>query len=234
MAALYCTATELRAEIDLTSTSDDATLERLIEAASRNIDRACNRPDGFKADTVASARYYTGDGSAVQLIDECVEVTAVAVKDSATDTTYTAWDSPTTNMAGDGDWLAFTGDKKWPEFNRLPYTAIAVDLNGDYSVFTCGAFAGKRGFPMDSDTRRNVPTVSVTARWGYSDNTPADIKMATIMQCGRWYKQVQGAMADGVANADFGQLVYRQVLHPDIKRLLVDGRYIRPMTWGRR
>lgn len=233
MPKMYATVTELRAEMNLLSTSDDTILERLIEAASRNIDRACNRPDGFVGDTVASARYYTGDGTAVQLIDECVEITAVAVKDSSTDTTYTAWATPTTNMAGDGDWYAFTGDRRWPDFNRLPYTALAVDLNGDYAVFTLGMFAGKRGFPLDSDVRRNVPTVQVTARWGYADNIPNDIKEATIMMCARWYKQVQGAMADGVANADFGQLVFRQVLHPDIKRILEGGRYVKPQMWGR-
>jgi hypothetical protein len=190
--------------------------------------------DLFVGDTAASVRTYSGDGSSVLLIDECVEITAVAVKDSATDTTYTAWATPTTMMAGDGDWFPYTGDRRAPEFNRLPWTGLMVDANGDYSVFTNGIYIGLRGFPFSSDMQRNVPTVQVTARWGYADNTPGDIKMATIMQVARYYKEIQGAMADGVANADFGTLVYRQTLHPDIKRLLVEGRYVKPQMWGRR
>jgi len=215
MGTMYCTVAELRAEMNLAATTDDAILERLIEAASRSIDRACNRvPDGLRAGTVALARYYIGNGRSYMPIHDCVEITALAVKGSLTGTTYEAWSSPSANMAGDGDWYAFTGSPDARDLVSLPYTHIAVDINGEYSIFTSGA--------------GHTPTVQVTARWGYADDTPADIKLATIMLCARWYKLVQGAMSDTIASTDFGGLLYRQSLHPDIRRILIDGRYVRP------
>jgi len=101
----YCTLAEVKADIDLedASASATATIERLIIAAEGSINRFCNRPDGFEADAVASARYFPGSGMSYQFIDETTEITTVAVKDSSTESTYTDWDTPTTMMAGDGD-----------------------------------------------------------------------------------------------------------------------------------
>ncbi|TET85237.1 MAG: hypothetical protein E3J37_02335, partial [Anaerolineales bacterium] len=82
-----------------TDTGDDATLTRLLDAATHNIDRACNRPDGFVAESNASARTYKGSGASWQWIDECVEVTLIRTK-SAPTSAYTTW-APT-------DWIACT------------------------------------------------------------------------------------------------------------------------------
>lgn len=229
----YATVAELRADINLTSTDDDSTLARLLDSASGAIDRFCNRPDGFVAPSAATYRYYVGDGSACQRIDECVAISEVAVKDASTDTTYTAWDSPTTNMAGDGDWMAFSGEREAPNYNDLPYTGLMVDPNGDYAVFTSGTYVGLRGFPPAGTTRRNLPTVRVNARWGYALAVPAAIKEACIMQVARWYKRLQSSMADTMASGELGMLMYRQELDPDIKHILVGGRYVRPAI-GRR
>jgi len=204
----YGTALELRARIDKTGAADDATLTAIIAAAERNINRACNRADGFEADVVASARTYSGNGKPYLYVDECVEVTLVEVKDSASDTDYDAW-------AGT-DWIACSGDPRSPNFNRVPYDMLMVDPTGDESVFTKG-----------------VPTVRVTARWGYSVVAPADIKEACLMQAARWFKRYQSAMADVLADGELGRLLYRQALDPDIRRILVDGRYVRPVV-GRR
>jgi len=78
-----------------------------------------------------------------------------------------------------------------------------------------------------------VPTVQITARWGFATEVPIDIKEAAIMQAARWYKRLQSAMADVLASGELGQLLYRKSLDPDIRRLLVDGRYVKPVV-GRR
>ena len=65
----YTTAAELRARIDKTSATDDTTLTALIAAAERNINVTCNRPDGFLAISVATARVYPGSGKPYQRID---------------------------------------------------------------------------------------------------------------------------------------------------------------------
>jgi len=218
----YATFTEFKEHTTLRDTSGDnqASVERLLDAASRNIDRFCNRPDGFEADSSASARTYAGSGTPYQRIDECIEITLIAVKDSATDDSYTSW--------GDDDWVAYTGDPRRPDFNRLPYTGIMVDPTGGESVFTSGKFTTRAGFRPTTEVYRGVPTVQVTAKWGYSEDIPEDIKMACIMQAARWFKRMQGNMADAVASGDFGMMMYVQQLDPDIQQLLIAGRYVRP------
>ena len=223
-AAAYATLSEARADIDLASIDDDLSLARLLDGAARTIDAFTGRPNGFFADVTASANYYTGRGRPFLFIDECTAITEVAVKDSASDTTYTAWDSPTTSLAGDGDWIPCTGDPDDPEYNQFPFTLLIVDPNGAESVFTGGSF-GTRG---NRARAPGTPTVKVTARWGYSDTVPDDIRTANIMQAARWYKRMQSAMADTLASQDFGQLMYRQRIDPDVALILVEGRYIVP------
>ena len=209
----YGSAAQLRAHIDKNDPADDATLVEILNAATANIDRACNRylPDltYFEAPVVASARTYAGSGKGHQRINPCVEITLVEVKESYTDTAYTAWVP--------ADWVAYCGSYERPNFNDLPYTAVMVDPNGDYCTFTKSP---------------SIATVRVTARWGYSDTPPPDIMEACVMQSARWYKRLQSAMSDTLASGELGMLLYRQSLDPDIRRILVDGRYINAITYG--
>jgi len=199
----YATVTELRAEMNKTDTGDDAVLVRLLDAASQNIDRACNRPDGFVALTTATARTYPGNNKRWLRIDECTTVTQVRMKASAT----SSYDTLAAT-----DYLTATGDERFPDYNSTPITALRMDENGDYSIWY-------------KDT--TYPTIEVTATWGYAATVPHAIKTATIMQATRWYKRLQSAMTDSVATVETGMLMYTQSLDPDIKRLLIDGRYKR-------
>jgi hypothetical protein len=227
----YTTAALVRARMQKSDAGDDAIITALITAAERAINNFCNRPDGFEADAAASARYYSGNGQGHLLIDECVEIAAVAVKEDVTDTDYEAWSSPTTNMAGDGDWFACTGDREAPDFNSLPYTMLMVDPNGDYTDFTDAAYSGLWGFRTTQTTKnRGLPTVKVTAKWGYSAAVPQEIAEACAMQTMRWYKRGQSAMASVLATADLGSLEIYPTLDPDIEFILRLGRYIKPTT----
>ena len=219
----YATAEELRTRIG-TAVDDDTLLTALIAAAERNINRACNRPDGFLTGD-AAARRYSGSGTAYQLIDECTSVTLVEVKDSATDSDYTEWTT--------ADWIAFRGDPRAPEFDITPYTALMVDPTGSESVFTSGAFTTRGGFAPTHISKRGAPTVRVTATWGYADTVPPDIREACMMQAARWFKRYESAFSDALASGELGLLLYRKSLDPDIRRILVDGRYVKPVI-GRR
>ncbi len=204
----YCTLAELKARIGKTFTVDDTVLTAYITAASRTIDRLCRRPDGFVALTTATARTYTGSGKAWQRIDECVEITKVEAKGSVTDSDYVEWVP--------ADWMAFSGDPYRPDFNQLPYTAIMCSATGSYGAFVGGLM-----------TARGVPTVRVTAKWGYATTVPTPIKEACIAQASRWYKRGQGVWADTVANAEVGVMLYSKELDPDIRNILVGGGYVR-------
>lgn len=230
----YANPEELKAEIGQVN-EDDTVLGRLLDAAEVKINNLSNRPDGFVADATATARYYKGSGTPVLRIHECVEVTAVAVKDSPSDDedSYTAWTVGIVGTTTEADVFPARGDKEDPDFTLpaycgRPYDLLVIGANADYSYFTGGKFVGRGGFRPSDTTARGLPTVKVTAKWGYAATVPADIKEACIMQASRWYKRLRSAMADTLASADLGQLLYVQKLDPDIAGIILDGRYVRP------
>jgi len=232
----YTTVREVRQHIDKTVQEDDPVIKALILAAGNAIDRFTghyqqdgdgNDIEAFLAPTTATTKIYAGSGLAHQWIEECVEITAVAVKDSVTSATYTAWTAGT-------DWIAFSGPAADPNFNRIPYTGLLLAANSSYGIFTSGSFNGPAGFPPGNlDRQRATPTVQVTARWGHSITTPEEITTACIMQTARWYKRLQGAQDITLASDDFGTILYRQVLDADVKMILVNSRYYKPAI-GRR
>lgn len=206
----YATASELRTQIEkvgTTGSGSDGALALLLDAASLAIDNYCNRPDGFLSSPVATVRYFSGAGKGYLLIDECTAIASVAVKDSITDTTYTAWVST--------DWRAASGDPKSPEWNRLPYNLIIVLITGNWAVFPTGISA---------------PSSEITANWGYAATIPATIKAATIALCSRWYKQGQAAWADTMVSPELGAMIYRRE-NLDIRMML--DRYAKPAIGGR-
>jgi hypothetical protein len=234
--AAYATVEELRADIDMTNTDFDLTLARVLDAAKRAIDRFCNRPDGFMTNATASARYYVGSGDTIQWIDECAAISSVAVKVGSGDDedSYTDWTLGTVGTTTSADVFPATGDPEVPDYVSTPYTFLVIGANGARSVFTSGSFTTRSGFKSAGNRTRGLPTVKVTAYWGFATSVPADIKEACIMQSARWFKRLQSAMADTAASSDFGQLLYRQSLDPDIKLILESGRYVRPPVGRRR
>ena len=228
--ASYASVDDLRAAIGVSNRKEDPFLSNMLDGATKSINRFCQRPDGFVADSDASVRYYVGNGLPWIRIDECTSITAVAVKSAASDTTYTSWSVPTTNLAGDGDYYAFAGDPRRPDLNPIalvrPYAWLMVDPNSAYSVFLSGVYALRQGFRPTRTVRQSTPTIQVTATWGYATAVPDSIQLACTMQAARWYKRLQGTMADSLANPEFGRVTYLQSLDPDIKHLLVDGRFI--------
>lgn len=221
----YCTAAEVRAQIDKTSAADDATITAMIAAVQPAIDNFCNRPDGFEAG-VAAARTFGGSGKAWQWIDETESITTVEVKDSPTDDAYTTWAVT--------DWVALSGSAKQPNYNKLPYQLLMVTASGDYAVFTSGRFSGRRGFRPDREEPFVVQTVRVTARWGYSIAVPDAIKQACITQTAIWYKRGQSGWSRVLSASEFGQLEFDEAeLDPAVQLLLFSGRFVKPATGNR-
>jgi hypothetical protein len=221
----YCTLSELRTQIDKDGTSGaggDAALNLIIDGVSRAIDQHCNRPDGFVAAAAGTARYYVGSGGHVQFIDECVAVSAVAVKDSVSDDEdgYTAWTVGTVGTTTSADVFPASGSERFPNWMRTPYTMLVIGANGDYSVFTGGEYSGRAGFSRDRSSVRGVPTVEVTARWGYAATVPAGIRQACITESARLFKRGEAAWADALTQNEFGVLRYVQEFDPVTRIML--------------
>jgi hypothetical protein len=213
----YVTLANVKTQLEilpLTIDKYDATLEFLITKASRAIDRYCGRyENGFVALDEAEARTFSGSGKAYQMIDECTSVTKLEVKDSPTDSDsdYVEWSTD--------EYMTFAGDPLWPDFNRSPITGLMVNYaDGSYSHFT----AGRLG-------QIAMPTIRVTATWGYADTVPASIEEATIIQVARWWKRAESAWSDAISRGDFGQLRYVNALDPAIKQLLDNGGWVNLM-----
>jgi hypothetical protein len=233
--AIYGNHAELKDLINKSINAQDASLDILLDAASRAIDGRCNHPDGFLSITTATARFYPGSGKPYQRIDECTAITAVAVKDSSTDdeNAYTAWTVGVVGTTIGADVFPCSGDPKYPDYTSLPYTLLVIGTNGDFDHFPTGKFTTRGGFRPSSGIARSIPTVKITANWGYSITVPSQVKTATIAQASRWFKRFESAFADTVASAELGQLLYKQSLDPDIEAMLVAARLVRPAV-GRR
>ena len=219
--ASYGTTDQLIVRINLRTAPTVAQLVmlgELIEAASRAIDSACRRPvDAFAAAGGASAMYYTAEGLPYLRITPCQSITSVAVKASLTATTYTAWTTPTTPLAGDGDWIPCAGNAESPTFGILPYTLLLIDVNGDYAVFLDGGA---------------TPVVMVTATWGTETAVPAEIRELTLMQTALWLKSFQGSGSDTLGSLNFGQIRIKRALSKTVRDGLEDGAWLLPLYGG--
>jgi len=227
----YVTVAEVAAQSNISTTAYNDKLEVLISNVSSMINRYCQRPHGFLADSSASTRLFVGSGNAVQYIDETPEITLVEVKDSITDTTYTSWAAT--------DWIAFSGSTKSPNYQPItadeskPYTKLAVLLSGNYVHFTSGLANHTRpGFkpPMVRVTTDfGQPTVRVTAKWGYAASTPVTVKQACLIEISRWFGQSEAGWTDTLASSDFQELRVSKDLHPITRMMLDKSGLKRPM-----
>lgn len=230
----YGTAAQLMLRINKKSNADDAVLTALLQAATNAIDRTTNHEiqgiDVFYPSAVASARKYVGSGMPYQWVDEFLSVSSVEIKESLTDTIYTALSAT--------DYTTFTGGVRFPDFNTLPKTALLMTPNGNYRVFTLGKGSVRDNFPTNmsqdtSDLDSDIvitDTVRVTAVWGVTATPPQEIAEACYMLAARWWKRFESAMSDTLASGELGQLLYTQPIDPDVKFLLMNTRWYRPQV----
>jgi hypothetical protein len=201
MANPYATVAEFKAQSNLPSSSKDTSIELMLDAAAAVVDGVCNRPDGFLADVSASAKLYVGTDDEYVHIRECVQVTQVEVLIAD------AW-----MVLGATAWNAYTGDWLDPDFNTTPYNGLL--LTGRSQAM----------FP-----KAKYPTVRVTARWGYAEQVPMQVKTAVIAQAHVWFKRGESAWADVLGSPDTGQLFFRSKIDPAVRLMLEMARLIRPV-----
>lgn len=195
--ASYVTAAEVKAGAPTIqwSTIYDSLLPVLIERASQLVDKLTRREIGaYDASDSATERWFNAEGGKHLAIDECVEVTAVAVR-RGTGLTETAFAST--------------------DYVTWPYSASAAigpiirldidDRQGSYDVWPVGKEA-----------------VGVTAKWGYSADPPGIVEQAVIVAVVRWIKRGEQMYADASLVAAAGRLLYAQGLDPTVKVLLFD------------
>ena len=219
----YATVDQLKIRVNMTAALTAAkttAYEEILDAMSRKIDGVCRRPDGFVSTAADETRYFDGKGKHYLRVPECTSITLVSVKASYLDTAYVAWTTPTTVLAGDGDWYPVAGSHSRPIFNRTPYTLLLIDPNGDYSGFPAGG---------------GLPTVEIAAKWGYATTAPSPIREATLAETARLIKRFEASMGGRTADGNLGALVMsvrQAALSKDIRDLLVNSMFVLPLYAG--
>lgn len=208
---LYATVLELKQQSDSTVSKYDTVIQMFLNAAAETIDGYCNRRTSFVA--ANAVRQYAGSGKPSLYIDDCTLVTLVEIKYSPSDTAWTPLAS--------GAWVPFSGDARSPNFNRTPYSALMLTGSGQQSIFPTGQYAL-------APPGNGLPTARVTAKFGYADEVPPQVKAATIAQAHRWLKRGQSGWSDAMAQGETGMLLFKKVLDPDIQMMLVNSRLVRP------
>ncbi len=224
----YASLAEVKQGNAIKVSTDDAWITALIQSAKRAIDNYCGRgEDGFRADGQPTEREFVGSGKPIQWIDECARITLVEIKTSPSDDTYVTLTS--------SDWIGGRGNPKRAAFGDRqfrPYQWIQTKPNGNYSVFVSGRMRGRPGFMIDPDQTddQTTPTVRVTANWGYSMDTPPEVKEATIKQVGRWLMRGRSQQSDSTATPELGVSVFRRsydTLDQDVAMILISGGLMR-------
>lgn len=189
----YCTLNEIKAAARITDSVDDSLLELSVEAASRQIDRACDRI--FYNAGTATRVFLPTDPYATE-IDDLISLTSIKTSSAADgnfDVTWSATDYELQPLNGK------VGGAYWP------YTDIKAI--GDYL------------FPVwtTNTTNSNEATVQVIGAWGWTA-VPVDIKQATILLAMRQFKRYDSPL--GVAGfGDIGAIRVGRI-DPDVDALI--------------
>src|SRR5512139_1354571 len=117
----YCTLAQFRQRFGITTNDDarDTDFELLIQAASRRIDRHCNRV--FYAGTAGTVRYYTAESTERCYIDDCDTATALVTDDDGDGTYENTWAAT--------DYVLLPVDSLY----GWPFTYIEIAEYGDYT-----------------------------------------------------------------------------------------------------
>ena len=155
----YATLAELKSRLGLSDTADDAVLESVVTAVSRQIDQWCGRR--FWAST--QTRLYTAVSATMVLTDDVLAVTALRT-DSDGDGVYeSTWSTADYRLRPANAAL---------ESQAEPYTWIGAAPRASYS------------FPASLDEG-----VQVTGTFGYSTSTPPVVNEACLIQAGRIFRR---------------------------------------------
>lgn len=158
----YVTSAQLKAQLRIADATDDAAVAIAVTAASRAIDKACNRQFGSGTGT----RYYRYEGlcvdgrPAVAVFDLASNGGLVVKLDQGEDGTYEI-----TLVEG-------------TDFDLWPYLAAADGKPYTHLVFKRGAQAFPAGFP------RELQVASTALGWGA---VPTTVVQACLVQGARFF-----------------------------------------------
>jgi hypothetical protein len=192
----YCTLADVKAELNISVTTDDSLLSGYITTAQRIIESPPPLGTGrvFEA-SADTTRYvdapYTSDGDP-----------------DGTSYVLPLWNvgdlcAITTVVNGDGTTIGSSAYVTEPRY-KTPYHALRLKRNGSY-LWTY------------SSTNENA--IAITGRWAYSTTAPADIARAALRIVVWLYRSRDNANADQATQTDQG-IILPNKLPIDIANVL--------------
>lgn len=194
----YCTQAQVKADLGIGDTADDALIDESIAAASRQIDAECGRR--FWQDATVQTRLYHAENPLLVEVDDISTLTGLVVKSDVSGVGL--YDL---TLAITTDFLAYplNADKETPvrPFEEL---RVVTGLTTSGLGFAC---YGTR------------PGVQVTAKFGWPA-VPDDVTKACIIQATQLYK-AKDAVFGAIALGDTGAAMrVRPGLNPQAAGLL--------------
>jgi len=191
-------ASDLKSHLGISDTTDDTTLTTAASAASRAVQRWCGREFDTTTTGSASARVFHPRSQTLTITDDFWSTTNLVVKTETTDdATY-------------GTTLTINTD------------FIVEPLNGREDGITV-PYRRLRATSWLFTTTSTVPSVQVTAAWGWA-SIPDDVKQAALILGARVWKRKNSP--EGVLGGfqDFGAVRISSRQDPDVVNLLSDYR----------
>jgi hypothetical protein len=221
----YATVDELKLEVTKVGDERDEVIGSMILAASRLIDRYCNRSrDGFVAGD-PERRAYVPASNRHCWLDECVSVTQVEASRGVGSEVVVL--DPTL-------WLPARGSPDQPTFGATPYTLVVTSepLLTPYRSFgPAGSHNWSNSWsPSRGKMTRRVawPSVWVTLTPGFAESVPEVVNQCCKIQVARWVRRAASSWADAIGDSATGELRFVQRLDPDVELMLKGGRLVRP------
>ena len=200
MSPKYVSVADFKADIGYEGTDKDALIELCLRAAENRIEEVSGRSqDGFVAGAYPTPRVIVGNGQPWLYIDQCVEVELVEVRATISGS-WEPWDAE--------DWEAANGSPERPTYGQTPYELLVAMGN---KRFTSGRYG----------RQQRVPTVRVTAYWGYAEEVPAALEMLVLGQAARYFQRVRGTFEDAMVQPDGGTILFRR-MDADLQALLLN------------
>ncbi len=140
----YASIADLKGILGITATTDDVVMRKMLEAASRSIDRYTNR----RFYTTSETKYF--DGASTLWLPDLLSINASGLKtDEDGDATFE-------NTFATTDYILYGGGIE-DSLNTFPKTRIEISEDSDYGSFANGV---KKG-------------VQIAGVWGYGDGISA-------------------------------------------------------------
>lgn len=190
-APVYATAADFKADAGMTSTADDAAIDRALESASRAVDSTCSRQFGLLA--APAARTYTltwsrGRCRWVASIDDVQDATGLVVSVNGTVTT----DYRLTPLNGPADGRPWTG----------------------LELVTTPSFAH-----LWAPTYHHRQEATITALWGWTE-VPGAVVSATLLQASRLFKRKDAPFGIAGSPETGSELRLLAAVDPDVAVIL--------------